>query len=79
MNGLQRRESAGGQLVQSAAFKQFHGFSFADPLLLAGKLGGIGDAKFIFKCHCGPPCVCKIASQWVSRRSDDLSANNSTE
>ena len=55
MNGLQRRESAGDQLVQSAAFKQFYSLLFADPLLLAGKLGGIGDTKFIFKCHCGPP------------------------
>ena len=69
MNGLQRRKSAGSQLVQSAAFKQFYGFLLADPFLLAGKLGGVGDAKFIFKCHYGPPCVCKIVSQSVSRRS----------
>ena len=69
MNGLQRRESAGCQLVQRAAFKQFYGFLLAGPFLLAGKLGGVGDAKFIFKCHRGPPCVCKIVSQSVSRRS----------
>ena len=51
MDKLQRGKSTSLQLIQQALLKQFDRFLFADPLLLAGKVGRGCESQFILERH----------------------------
>ena len=54
VNKLQRGKSPRLQLIQQALLKQRNRFLFADPFLLAGKVGRGCESQFILERHDNP-------------------------